>query len=269
MKDEWTQPHIVGTSRHCDDKSLFSRLGIEQRSSRPPDSWAIDRANAADSPLSLIRPDEVTLAIDFTAGKVRHRAGESGGGAQALTRALGIKTYVKNHGQHPAIIDATGGLGQDAWALASTGCKLTIIERHPVVHALLADALARALADAQACQTASDIRLLMADAEQAIATLCTPNTHAVYLDPMYPAKRRTAASKKGMQFLHALLGPLPSAESPSLLLAAVSSGVSRVVVKRPKGAAPLAGTECFEGQRTMVQTPNTRYDVYHCGPMVS
>ena len=262
---EWTQPHIVGTSQHSDDKLLFSKLGIEHRSSRPAASWAINRDTAANSPLSLIRPDAVTLDIDFTAGKARHRAGESGGGAQALTRALGIKAYVKNHGKHPAIIDATGGLGQDAWALASTGCELTIIERHPVVHALLADALARALANAQTSQIARDICLLMADAEHAIASLCTPDTHAVYLDPMYPSKRRTAASKKGMQFLHALLGPLPEKESSALLLAAVSSGVSRVVVKRPKGAATLAGTECFEGQRTVVQTPNTRYDIYHCG----
>ena len=262
--DEWTQPRIVGASKHGDDILLFSRLGIEQRSSRPADSWTLYRDPSADSPLSLIRPDAVTLTIDFTAGKARHRAGESGGGAQALTRALGIKTYVKNHGHHPVIIDATGGLGQDAWALASSGCKLTIIERHPVVHALLADALARALANARTSQTAGRIRLMKADAEQAVATLCTPDTHAVYLDPMYPSKRRTAASKKGMQFLHALLGPVSVKESPSLLLSAVTSGVSRVVVKRPKGAPTLAGTDCFDGQRTEVQTPNTRYDIYHC-----
>ena len=260
--DKWTPPSIVGISRLSDDKALFSTLGVELRSSRPPDHWALCRDNSPDSPLTLVRPDAVSLAIDFTAGKARHRASESGSGAQALTRALGVKTYVRTHSEHPVIIDATGGLGQDAWALASTGCRLTIIERHPLVYALLSDALARALSDSGSNGTASNIHLVKGEAEGVLERLCTPRTHAIYLDPMYPEKRRNAATKKGMQFLHALLGP--PEESPSLLQAAIASGLTRVAVKRPKGAPHLAGTESFDGQRTQLDTPNTRYDIYHC-----
>lgn len=265
MMQEWTQPHIVGISQHADDQRLFEQLGCESLSHRPPDSWAISRGDSPHSALSLIRSDGVILSLDFTAGKARHRAKESGSGVQALTRALGVKAFNKQHGEPPSIIDATGGLGQDAWALASTGCRLTIIERHPVVHALLADALMRAMADEVARRTAINMRLLMDEAVHALETLGTEGTHAIYLDPMYPERRRTAASKKGMQFLHALLGPVPAKGSPTLLLKAVGSGVSRVVVKRPKNAPYLAGSDDFTGQRTNIQTPNTRYDVYHCG----
>jgi 16S rRNA (guanine1516-N2)-methyltransferase len=45
------------------------------------------------------------------------------------------------------VIDGTAGLGKDAFVLAGLGCKVTLVERHPVVVALLADGLARAWQD--------------------------------------------------------------------------------------------------------------------------
>jgi 16S rRNA (guanine1516-N2)-methyltransferase len=35
------------------------------------------------------------------------------------------------------------GLGKDAFVLASLGCRVTLVERNPVVHALLRDGLDR------------------------------------------------------------------------------------------------------------------------------
>ena len=189
-----------------------------------------------------------------------------------MSKALGINPYYRANHQYPMIIDATGGLGQDAWALASIGCSVIIIERHPVVHALLQDGLLRAgnfsgLADSgstQYAQIANRIRLVYGDATQCLSELCKQHQpHAIYLDPMYPERRKKANSKKGMQFLHALLGPPGSDESPELLLCAVECAVARVAVKRPAGAPLLAGSDNVDTQQTAISTPNTRYDIYH------
>ncbi|MFK7857300.1 MAG: class I SAM-dependent methyltransferase [Granulosicoccus sp.] len=254
MMDVWTPPTVVTSER-----MNHARLDPDYRADK---DWLLTREDSQASALSLVRPDGVSLTIDFTAGKARYRTTQSGMGAQALSRALGVKQFKKINGYSPTIVDATGGLGQDAWALASTGCTLILIEQHDIVHALLADGLERALANDECAAVAKRITLLQGEATEKLDALPMNNVHAIYLDPMYPERRKKANSKKGMQFLHALLGP-PSTNDPALLLAALDSGVSRVVVKRPKGAPLLAGTEQFRGQRTVIESPNTRYDVYH------
>ncbi len=262
LMEPWTPPVIVGLRGTADDEALWASLGIETASSPAASQWQLLR-DSADSALTLSRPDGVRLQLDFTSGKTRHRTLESGQGAQSLYKALGVKQYLKSNEDYPIIVDATGGLGQDAWALASTGCQLVIIERHPIVHALLSDAIERARVDDASQLIAERISLLHADAVDALTTSLPDNTHGIYLDPMYPSRRKKADSKKGMQFLHALLGPPPTVESPKLLLSALKACVPRVAVKRPKGAPLLAGSDEFGGQRTVIETANTRYDVYH------
>ncbi|KAL6041376.1 Triadin [Balamuthia mandrillaris] len=44
------------------------------------------------------------------------------------------------------VLDATGGLAQDALIAAFLGCQVTVVERNPIVHALIRDGLQRALA---------------------------------------------------------------------------------------------------------------------------
>ncbi len=39
----------------------------------------------------------------------------------------------------PDVVDATAGLGRDAFVLASVGCRVRMLERNPVVAALLDD----------------------------------------------------------------------------------------------------------------------------------
>ena len=319
----WTPPVIIGRSTHVADEALFERLGlgtddrhlaatglaeakikarpmlVSRRTTRQKTTdnhWMLTRGADASAPLRLARSDNVHLSVDFTTGKAHHRSTESGKGAQALSKALGVKGYYRTYDRHPMIIDATGGLGQDAWALASIGCHVIIIEHHPIIHALLHDGLRRALnattsistdltesdpavsgvpdTDLLARQlkahatedvkTARRITLMHGDAVEYLCALCESHKiHAIYLDPMYPQRRKRAASKKGMQFLHALLGPPADKESPELLLCALECNVSRVAVKRPAGAPALAGSEHFVGQRTVIKTTNTRYDVYH------
>ena len=243
---------------------MFERLGICPVDAPTADQWLLTRTTDDRRALTLTRPDGVALSIDFTSGKAQHRTTESGKGAQVLGRALGIKAYVKKTSQHPVIIDATGGLGQDAWALASIGCTVCIIEQHPLIHALLDDAITRAQHHDATALIVQRVSLQHAMAEAVLRDLCAQTAaNAIYLDPMYPQKRKSASSKKGMQFLQALLGVPSDEHNRSLLDSALEAGASRVVVKRPKGASALANAEAFNAQLSCVESPNTRFDIYH------
>ncbi len=80
-----------------------------------------------------------TLYIDFLSSALSYRREHGGGIKQALARAVGIKPGIR-----PSIIDATAGLGKDGFLLASLGCYVTMIERSPLLAALLSDGLERA-----------------------------------------------------------------------------------------------------------------------------
>lgn len=268
----WTPPQFVGYRESAPDRNVsttdvFQRLDLPVVEVFPTNAWVLVEKQTGSprqvSSLELARPDGVRLSIDFAAGKARHRSHEAGKGIQPLARALGIPAFRRKHGRLPDIVDCTGGLGQDAWALASLGCRVTVIERHPLLHTLLENALARARVATESItrDTADRVTLLQADAREQLPQRVA---HAIYLDPMYPERtRKKADSRKGMQFLHALLGPPGTDEGSGLLPIALASDASRIVVKRPKGAEPLAGASHWRGQRTAIESANTRYDVYH------
>ncbi|MEW6330564.1 MAG: class I SAM-dependent methyltransferase [Pseudomonadota bacterium] len=165
---------------------------------------------------------------------------------QPLARAFGRKTRV--------IVDATAGYAQDALLLALMGFRVTAIERSPVVAALARDGLARLAAQTGTTLTGR-LELVGGDA-RALLPAVAPRPDAIYLDPMFPPKRRkSAAVKKEMRLLRELVGD--DADAPELL--ALSRGIARerVVVKRPDDAAPLAPDPDLSIKGKLV-----RYDVY-------
>lgn len=167
-----------------------------------------------------------------------------------LLRAVGIR---KGEAYRPRVLDATAGLGEDAWLLAAAGCEVVAVERQPVIAALLRDALAR-VADRAA---AGRITVVTAEAREAVARAADEAPDVVYLDPMFPgsAKRKTA-ERKPMRVLRLLVGE--DADADELLEPALRTARRRVVVKRPTRAAPLAGrkpTVTHEGR-------GFRFDVY-------
>lgn len=192
------------------------------------------------------------IFIDFTAGKNLHRRQFGGGRGQPLAKAVGLK-----QGLNPHIIDATAGFGRDAFVFASLGCRVTMIEQQPLIAALLEDALKRAQSDAETAQIVSRMQLHHVNAMDYLATLNeSDRAEVVYLDPMYPAREKSALVKKEMQLLHQLVGPDNNSED--LLNLARRSALKRVTVKRPKGA------EYFAGQKphVSIESKNTRYDIY-------
>jgi hypothetical protein len=133
------------------------------------------------------------------------------------------------------VLDATAGLGYDAFLIAATGRTVVAVERCEPVFRLLAEAHRRAAADPGSARAAiaGRITVVRGDVRECFGELgAWPE--AIYLDPMFPPKRRAAAlPPKEMQVVRALAGDDPDAEG--LLEAARARGV-RVILKRPRHA---------------------------------
>src|SRR5699024_10273062 len=118
------------------------------------------------------------------------------GKRQPLARALGLH---RRGGLR--VLDATCGLGRDSAVLAGLGCRITAIERHPALHALLADALRRA--HMQEPPGHDNWRALhCADALAWLQERGQAADHdVIYLDPMFDSSRRKARPQRALQWL--------------------------------------------------------------------
>ncbi|MBF0369001.1 MAG: class I SAM-dependent methyltransferase [Magnetococcales bacterium] len=191
------------------------------------------------------------LYIDFVGGRFGHR--RRGGGRQSLARAVGFKGGIK-----PRVVDATPGLGRDAFLLAALGCRVEMVERSPIIAALLADGLKRAREAPETQKIARDhLHLVVGDARAYLTnTPTTQRPDVVYLDPMYPHRDKSALVKKEMRWLRELVGN--DSDAPQLLAVALESAKKRVVVKRPRLAPPLEGP----APGFIIPGRTTRFDVY-------
>ena len=191
--------------------------------------------------------------VDFVRNRKGRRPALGGGPRQPLARAFALRRG------KPVVLDTTAGLGADAFLLAALGCVVTAVERSPVVHCLLCDGLLRARdSDSPLIrETVERITLVRGDSRDALARLA-PETapDVVYLDPMYPPRKKASAlAKKQMRILRLLAGD--DEDAGELLDLARQVARRRVVVKRQRHAPPLARDRVVaHGGKT------TRYDVY-------
>ncbi len=206
------------------------------------------RVNAPDHPLAGGHPVVADpLALDTTSPAGRKLN-------QPLFKAVGVR---KGNPFRPAVLDATAGLGEDTWLLAAAGCKVIALERHPVVHALLDDALRRAAEEHPDIASRIELRLgNLALGTNPVPRTPYPEADTIYLDPMFPPGRKTV-EKKPMRVLRWLVGD--DADADALLAAALDRKPHRVVVKRPRHAEPLAGPE---PSHTHDAGKALRFDVY-------
>ncbi|MBT8145999.1 MAG: class I SAM-dependent methyltransferase [Gammaproteobacteria bacterium] len=177
--------------------------------------------------------------------------------SQAITRAVGVKP-----GMLPEVLDATAGLGKDAYLLASAGCMTKLLENNNIVHALLRDGIKRAShsEDSRVRETVAKMELSLISLKQFAES--KPRYDVVYLDPMFPAKRKSARVKKDMFMLQKYFERMKNAkEEGGLLSDAFTIARRRVVVKRPLRAPDMeemAPTFRLTGR-------SSRYDVYVTG----
>lgn len=199
-------------------------------------------------------PTVDSLICDFTGGAVRHRFLFGGGRGQTLPKAVGLKG-----GKCPTVVDATAGLGGDAFLLASLGAHVTLIERSPDMHKLLQDGLKRAQdADEDTAQVIGRMTLLFGDAKDLLPTLPAPEV--VLVDPMHPPRKKSALVKNEMRLIRDLVGI--DEDSADLMKIALTTATNRVVLKWPRRADPMPGIQAPSHQ---ILGKTTRYDVFMVG----
>ena len=197
----------------------------------------------------------LSVKLDFTGGAIAHRRKYSHGKNQLLGKAIGF-------GKHKVvqILDATAGQGRDALLMASLGAHVTLCERSSIAHIMLENAICRAKLYAQAHDpelgnVLSRLNLLSVDSLN-----FRPDSHTfyqvIYLDPMFPDRKKSALVKKEMKIFHELIGE--DSDADGLLPWAMALAVNRVVVKRPRVAPYLnrkLPSYSLEGK-------SVRYDIY-------
>lgn len=189
-----------------------------------------------------------SIWVDFLDKTSTYRRQHMGQHQELLAKAVKLKGF-----QSLKILDATAGLGQDAFVLASHGHQLQLLERSPIVAALLADGLNRLVA----VEPEFTMHLIQQDANDYLAQLTvSEQPDIIYLDPMFPPRNKTAAVKKEMRILQALLGE--QQDSEKLFQLALHKAKYRVVVKRPR-LAPALSDIC---PNFVVAGKACRFDVY-------
>ena len=197
---------------------------------------------------------ENPLNIDFITGAVDYRRRFGGGRRQSLPKALGFRSGVT-----PSIVDATAGLGRDAFLLASLGANVTMIERNETVQGLLDTAMRRAAKESDDhAEIIARMTLVKGDARKLLPKL-QPET--VLIDPMHPPRDKSALVKNEMRQLRALVGSDP--DSLELIEIALSVTKKRVVLKWPRRGSSLEGLRAPSHQ---IIGKSTRYDVFMTGP---
>lgn len=192
--------------------------------------------------LGLIIEDDKPLIIHFSMDALSlRREGKTPGLIRACKPKLGLK-----------ILDVTAGWGRDAALLASFGAEVIMVERQPLMQALLEDALTR-------MQMPWKISLIKADAIFYLKQLSPADyPDVIFIDPMHPVRQKTALVKKNMQVLQQLIGP--DEDVLLLLQAAIPRARQRVVLKWPQKIPPIMPPN------HSIQGKTIRYDVFLPNP---
>lgn len=158
-----------------------------------------------------------------------------------------------------AVLDMTAGLLQDSLILARCGFKVTALERNTALWQTAQNSLQAFIEETDFNDTAERLTHLQADARH-----WKPQAEyaVVYLDPMFPARDKSAAVTKEAQFLQSHETPASPEDQQALLGQAMAIASKRVIVKRPAHAPYLAEQKPdFSDDGKAI-----RYDVYLIKP---
>lgn len=235
--------------------ALASRLSIPLRQNIAVGGDCVAALEYRGDQLQLRPADERQsgpVFVDFCAGANAHRLQ---GGAELIVKAVrGRSKDTLN------VLDATAGLGRDSFVLASRGLRVLMLERSPIVAALLADGLERAsrCGDAHLEEIVSRMSLQSVEAGAYLAAIeAGQQPDVIYLDPMFPPGDKSALVKKEMRLFQQLFHDTGD-DGASLLTLSRQHARLRVVVKRPRKAQPLAGLApdyALDGK-------SVRFDIY-------
>lgn len=161
----------------------------------------------------------------------------------------------KTRNPNPKAADCTAGMGEDSFLLAAAGYEVTLFERNPVIGALLRDALARAKEEPRLQEIVARMQVIEGDS---VELLREQNVEydLVYLDPMFPARKKSGLIQKKLQLLQKL--EQPCTDEVALFKAAVAITPKKIVVKRPLKGPYLAGRKPSYSSKGKA----IRYDCY-------
>ena len=196
----------------------------------------------------LLRKGDLSLKADWTEDLSRLK--QSNLEHEILIKAVRIK------GQTVPlkVLDATAGFGEDSLILAAAGFSITACERNETIAALLKDCHERALADSRLSEIANRINVVSGDSLE----LMKPENQfdVIYLDPMFPERKKSGLIKKKFQLLQLLESPCDDEEE--LFAASFAASPKKIVVKRPAKGPYLAGRKPSHSVSGKV----IRYDCY-------
>lgn len=154
-----------------------------------------------------------------------------------LQREFLVKASKIKGVEHPVLIDATAGMGEDSMILAATGFEVYLFEYDHAIAALLKDALRRAADIPELKDAVARMHFAEGNSIELMAGLGI-EPDVVLLDPMFPARQKSALVKRKFQLLQQL--EKPCTDERDLLDAALNMKPRRVVIKRPLKGPYLA-----------------------------
>lgn len=245
---------IAVTYTHATQQSIAEKLSTQLKlplTTEPADFPAL--LSVTETHVELVLTEKKSpgaVYVDFVHGALGYRRQQGGGKNQLIAKAVGVKSKEKL-----TILDLTAGLGRDGLVLATLGCKVTLCERSPIIHALLDDGIRRA--QQETWFEKLYLQLVHDDALHYLSQL-TPDHYpdVIYVDPMFPEKNKSALVKKEMRVLREVVGD--DVDSDKLLPAALLIAKKRVVVKRAK----LAPTLTDQKPDVVYWGKSSRFDVY-------
>jgi len=216
------------------DKNISGRLSADAPEETAglslPDGMMLRR----DEQGLVLERDGQSMRGDFEHLLPRLKAGRLG--SELLVRAARLRGL--DH--EPVAIDATAGMGEDSLLLAAAGFTVYLFEKDPVIALLLADTLERSAHHPDLAGIVSRMHLTQGDSLEWLPRLQSGlNPDVILLDPMFPARSKSALVRKKFQILHGLERPCEDEEA--LLAAALAAGAHKIVIKRPLKGPYLAG----------------------------
>ena len=156
-----------------------------------------------------------------------------------LQREMLVKAArIKGQEMPQKLVDATAGFADDSLILAAAGFQVRMYEYDEVIAALLQDAMERARQIPELTDVVSRMELVCGDSVEGMKNL-DYKPDIVLLDPMFPARQKSALIKKKFQLIQRLESPCTTEED--LLEAAMAADPKRIVIKRPLKGPFLAG----------------------------
>jgi len=190
------------------------------------------------------------LKCSFIEGPILHRLKYGKGRGQNLAKAVGFK-FNKNR----TIIDATAGLGYDAFILASLGANVTLIERSEKIYDLLKAAISEAkLYGGEISKIVNRMDLLFGDSKDILPNIAP---EVVLIDTMYKERKKSALVKSDMRLVREVVGS--DSDHVELINVALNNASKRVVIKQPRYAETL---DNIKGCSHQILGKTIRYDVY-------